>query len=125
MDDITSHKRIIVVEESRDAANLTIALLAQQDHIAIAASDGPECLALAAQLIPDAILLDLSMPEMDNFYVAEALRKHPQLHNVALIALASGIDDVTLERTEEAGFSRHLVKPISVEAIIQTVSSVT
>lgn len=117
-----SPKRILVVDDNRDAADLTAALLEMHGHLAFAAYGGTTCIARAAELVPDVILLDLSMPDLDGFSVAAALSQYPQLKSTALVALTARSDAETRARTAAAGFREHLVKPIPIEKILQTLN---
>lgn len=118
-------KRVLVVDDNRDAADMTVALLQFYGHMALAAYGGQECIQRAADLIPDVILLDLSMPGMDGFSVAASLSRSPALKSIPLIALTARNDADTLARTAAAGFREHLVKPIPIEQIVQTLNSYT
>ena len=118
-------KRVLVVDDNRDAADMTVALLQFYGHMALAAYGGQECIQRAADLIPDVILLDLSMPGMDGFSVAASLSQSPALRRIPLIALTARNDADALARTAAAGFREHLVKPIPIEQIVQTLNSYT
>ena len=89
-------KRVLVVDDNRDAADMTVALLQFYGHMALAAYGGQECIQRAADLIPDVILLDLSMPGMDGFSVAASLSRSPALKSIPLIALTARNDADTL-----------------------------
>jgi CheY-like chemotaxis protein len=116
-------KRILVVDDNRDAADITAALLEMHGHIAFAVYGGKDCIQRAAALVPDIILLDLSMPVIDGFEVAASLSQYPQLRSVVLVALTARSDAETRARTAAAGFREHLVKPIQIEKIVQAVNS--
>jgi CheY-like chemotaxis protein len=123
MASISLPKRILVVDDNRDAADLTAALLAMYGHTAVAAYGGAECVQLAGELVPDVILLDLGMPDVDGFAAAVRLRNFPQLDNTAVVALTARSDEATRARTAAAGFKLHLVKPMPVEAILVALDS--
>ena len=118
-------KRILVVDDNRDAADITAALLEMHGHIALAVYGGKDCIQRAADLVPDVILLDLSMPVVDGFEVAASLSQYPQLRSVVLVALTARSDAETRARTAAAGFREHLVKPIPIEKIVQTLNACT
>lgn len=118
-------KRILVVDDNRDAADMTVALLQIYGHMALAAYGGQECVQRATDLLPDVILLDLSMPGMDGFSVAACLSQSAKLKCIPLIALTARNDADTRARTTAAGFREHFVKPIPIEQILQTLNSYT
>ena len=83
------------------------------------AHTGHEALSLARTFAPDAMFLDIGMPEMNGYEVAKALRQIPSLAAARLIALTGwgGEQDRALSR--EAGFDQHLIKPVDL-TIIET-----
>jgi CheY-like chemotaxis protein len=58
------------------------------------------------------VLLDISMPEMDGYEVARAIRRNPALAGVRLVAMTGWGQDEDRRRTREAGFDEHLIKPV-------------
>lgn len=116
-----SPKRILVVDDNRDAADLTAQLLEMHGHIAAAAHDGHKGVELAIEFVPDVVLLDISMPGLDGFDVAKALRQMPVLQKSVLIAYTARNDEATKVRALASGFDRYLSKPSKLEIILQTV----
>lgn len=114
-------KRILVVDDNHDAADLTAQLLEMHGHIAAAAYDGQQGIEVAIQFLPDVVLLDIAMPGLDGFDVATALRQVPALQKSVLIAYTARNDDATRARAATSGFDRHLVKPARLDVILQTV----
>jgi signal transduction histidine kinase/DNA-binding response OmpR family regulator len=104
--------RILIVDDNTDAAELLGESLRALGHTARIAFDGPSALQVATQFLPEAALVDLGLPVMDGFEVARALRSIPQIQNVALAAVTGYGQEGDRERTREAGFEEHLVKPV-------------
>ena len=107
-----SGRRILVVDDNVDAARLTAEALEAIGHDARVAFDGPAAIELAGTFRPDVALLDLGLPLMDGYEVAQRLRagaagKPPLLVAVTGYGLASDH-----ERTNAAGFQAHVVKPV-------------
>jgi two-component system CheB/CheR fusion protein len=75
------------------------------------AHDGPEALSIAAEFRPDVVMLDLALPGMDGYEVAQRLRALPGLEGVALLALTGYADDEHRRRCDGAGFAFYFVKP--------------
>ena len=75
------------------------------------ASDGQEGIELAENFQPDVILMDLGMPRMNGFDAARHIRKQPWGKNTLLVALTGWGQDDDKQRTKDAGFDHHLVKP--------------
>lgn len=110
-------RRVLVVDDNRDAADSLAALLRLQGHAARIAYDGPAGLAAAAEFAPDVVLLDLGMPGMDGYEVARRIRAAPGLRGVALAALTGWGQPEDRRRTAAAGFDHHLVKPVEPAAL--------
>jgi CheY-like chemotaxis protein len=118
-----SPKRILVVDDNRDAADLTAELLELHGHITAAAYGGKEGIQAAIDFDPDMVLLDLGMPEVDGYAVARTLRHMPQFRQPVLIAYTAWNDAETRQRTKAHGFDQHMVKPANLESILAMVES--
>ncbi len=112
-DEAPSLLRVLVVDDNADAANSLAALLELQGHAAAVAHDGAEGLALAQSFRPDVAILDIGMPRMDGVEAARHLRALPGGDRVLLLALTGLGQAADRERTREAGFDHHLVKPLN------------
>jgi CheY-like chemotaxis protein len=82
------------------------------------AYDGPEALETAEVFRPDVILLDIGLPGMDGNEVARRLRGRPEFAETLLVALTGWGQEADVERSREAGFDHHLVKPADPDAIL-------
>lgn len=105
-------QRILVVDDNADAAESLAALLRVYGHDARVARDGPAALDLAATFRPTVAFLDIAMPEMDGYEVARALRRMPEGHEALLIAVTGFGRDEDRRRALDAGFDRHVTKPL-------------
>jgi CheY-like chemotaxis protein len=77
------------------------------------ANDGFSGLERARAMLPDVILTDLGMPQMDGYHFAEEVRRLPGLNRVPLVAISGYGQAKDRQRSFEAGFERHLTKPIN------------
>ncbi|WP_437669067.1 hybrid sensor histidine kinase/response regulator [Sorangium sp. So ce131] len=109
--------RVLVVDDNRDSAESMAMLIRRMGNEVHLAFDGPSALDLAAQLRPDAVLLDIGMPGMTGHDVARELRRIPDLAGLSLIAMTGYGQDADRRATQEAGFDVHLVKPISADVL--------
>jgi CheY-like chemotaxis protein len=110
-------RRILVIEDNRDAAHSLRDVLKFYGHQAVVAYDGPGGLALARTFRPDAVLCDIGLPGMSGFEVAQAFRADPELRGIFLVALSGYARDEDRRRAQEAGFQRHLAKPPDLEQL--------
>jgi len=104
-------RRVLVIDDNRDAADSTRMLLDTLGAEAIATYDGVSGLATIKAWRPDLVLLDLGMPGMDGFEVARVIRADADLADLPVVALTGWGQQQDRRRTQEAGFDHHLVKP--------------
>jgi CheY-like chemotaxis protein len=110
-------RRILVVDDHADAAEVLAEWLRTRGHDVRAARDGQEGVAMARAFRPDVVLLDLQLAgAMDGYDVAWRLRQEPSLESVQLVAL-SGFDREDCPDDRHAVFDAHLVKPVNVAAL--------
>jgi CheY-like chemotaxis protein len=83
------------------------------------AHGGVEAVQVAKQFFPQAMILDLGMPEMDGYAVARVIREDHALTNTRLIALSGYGQPEDRRRTAEAGFEEHLIKPVEPEKLLE------
>jgi CheY-like chemotaxis protein len=104
--------RVLVIEDNSDAAETLGDLLRLFGHEAKVALSGPAGLETARSLRPDVVLCDISLPGMDGYAVAGSLRSEPATQATRLVALTGYGRDSDRQRTRDAGFDLHLVKPV-------------
>jgi CheY-like chemotaxis protein len=104
--------KVLVVDDNADAANSTASLLEIYGHKTRVAYDGPSALQAVHEFTPEVVLLDLGLPVVDGFDVAKRLRGERAFGNPLLVALTGYGQEADRQRTLEAGFDYHLVKPV-------------
>jgi CheY-like chemotaxis protein len=107
-----SSRRVLLVDDNRDSVETLSMLLRIKGHDARIAESGEEAIAAADEYQPNVVLLDLSLPGMDGFEVAQELRKRPYGANVVLVALTGWSGREVQAKAAEAGFDFHLLKPV-------------
>jgi PAS domain S-box-containing protein len=110
-------RRVLVVDDSPDAADSLALWLKIEGHEVRTAPDGPTALEAAAAFRPEVIFLDIGLPRMDGYEVARRLRGQLGLRDATLIAVTGYGQEEDRRRAEEAGFDAHLVKPADPEAL--------
>ena len=104
-------RRVLVVDDNQDAADTLGALLSTLGATVSVAHSGPAALEALDSFRPDAVVLDIGMPEMDGYEVAKSIRATPRHHGVLLIALTGWGQEADQLRSRAAGFDHHVVKP--------------
>jgi CheY-like chemotaxis protein len=120
----TPGRRILVVDDNVDAAASLTLVLRAGGHEVRMAHDGPAALLEAQAFRPEFVFLDLGLPKMNGYEVAKNLRAGNPRDGLTLIALTGyGADDVQ-QRTREAGFDHHLVKPVGPDVIERLIAQI-
>ena len=107
---------VLIVDDDEKNRKLARDVLRSAGLRTIEAASGGEGVAVAAELLPDVILLDLRLPDMDGTEVASALRDGARTGRIPVIALSALRDDGDHDALSAAGFAGRLEKPIDVRA---------
>jgi two-component system CheB/CheR fusion protein len=110
-------RRVLVIEDSPDAADGLRDALAIGGHDVAIAYDGPSGIAKAHSFHPSVVICDIGLPGMDGFQVARAFRSDADLRDTYLVALTGYAQPEDRQRAAEAGFDRHVAKPVSIETL--------
>lgn len=110
-------RRVMVIDDNKDAAESMSMLFELWGHEVMCAYDGRAALAAAPKYRPDAVFLDIGLPGMDGYEIAERLRELPESADTVLVALTGYGQDEDRRRSREAGFDHHLVKPVAPETL--------
>jgi CheY-like chemotaxis protein len=116
-------RKLLVVDDNRDAAESMSMLLEMWGHEVAYAYDGPSALITAQQLRPQAVFLDIGLPGMDGYEVAERLRALPEGKDAVLIAITGYGQEDDRRRSQRAGIDHHLVKPVAPDALRRLIDS--
>jgi CheY-like chemotaxis protein len=115
--DCKSCKSVLVVDDDADSVAMLSVFLDLMGHLVHAAANGREAIRSAAELNPDVILLDLSMPEMSGYEAARQIRDL-QLPRRPLIVAATGRNGANDRMAcEQAGIDVHLAKPLELDVL--------
>jgi two-component system, chemotaxis family, CheB/CheR fusion protein len=118
--------KILVVDDSRDAADTCAILLELSGHHVQTAYTGHRALELADSFRPHVLLLDIGLPDFDGYQLARKIRATPWGRGTVLIAVTGWGQEADRRRAFEAGFDQHLTKPIAaetVESLLQSLST--
>ncbi|HKP61751.1 MAG TPA: ATP-binding protein [Polyangiales bacterium] len=113
-------RRILIVDDNEDAAELLAAILGDLGHETRVAADGPTAISLIDQFAPDVALLDIGLPVMDGYELAQHLRVRAgaRLQMYALTGYGQADDR---ERARAAGFDGHFVKPLDLTTLMRAI----
>ncbi len=115
--------RVLVVDDCPDTRDSLRMLLELWGHEVAEAEDGADALESALIFLPDVVLLDIGLPDLDGYQVGRQLRCLPGLENAVLIAATGFGQPRDVARCHEAGFSFHLLKPFDLERLKQLLST--
>jgi CheY-like chemotaxis protein len=117
--------RVLVVDDNVDTVTTLALLVTESGHDVRTAYDGPAVLEAALDYRPNVVLLDIGLPGLNGFEIAKRLRQHPALQNTVLVAMTGygGVSD--LQRSFEAGFDHHLIKPGDFGKILQILATLS
>lgn len=110
--------RVLIVDDSRDAAELLAELLGAHGYLTSVAYDGYMALDAALTFEPHIVILDLGMPRFSGHEVAPMLRQVKKLKNARMIALTGWDDSEARALTSRVGFDAHLAKPVEMDELL-------
>jgi PAS domain S-box-containing protein len=113
----SAKRRVLVVDDNADALESLTRLVNLMGNEVRQAHDGLEAIEVARTFQPEIVLMDLGMPNLNGYEAARRMRQEPWARDVALIATTGWGQDEDRRRTAEAGFDRHLVKPIEMASL--------
>jgi signal transduction histidine kinase/ActR/RegA family two-component response regulator len=115
-------RRVLVVDDNRDAALALTELLGLTGCRADSAASGLEALAAASTGMFDAVLLDLDLPDLSGYEVADRLRRQPATRDLLIVAVSGFGDEGARERSRQSGIEHHLVKPVALEQLLRVLT---
>jgi len=120
----TAGRRVLIVDDNRDAADTMAEVLRMMGHEVFTAYDGVEGLAQAEATRPEVVVLDLGMPRLDGYGACRALRESAWGRAMTVLALSGWGQPADMERATQSGFDGHLVKPVSPDVLARTIEHV-
>lgn len=117
-------RRVLIVDDNEDAANSLAMILNLGGHETASVYTAVDALQRAASFRPDVVLLDIGLPGMDGYEVAQKLRELPGLRDIRLVAVTGyGRSDDRI-RARDAGFDDHLTKPVEFAVLERTLAGI-
>jgi two-component system CheB/CheR fusion protein len=113
----SERRRIVVVDDQEDSREMLKLLLEARDHEVMDAADGPTALEVIEKMRPDVAFIDIGLPVMTGYEIAQRIRAQRELDDVFLVALTGYGAPGDVIAVKEAGFDEHLVKPADLRRI--------
>ncbi len=115
-------RRVLLIEDSEDAREMLRMTLELAGHVVYDAGDGARGLELLDVEHPDVAIIDISLPRMDGYQVAQRIREQPYGRGMLLLALTGYGSPDDSRRSAESGFDYHLVKPVDPDHLARLIS---
>ena len=112
---------ILVIEDNLDNLEMVIFLLERDGFLTIKATDGRSGLELARSQQPDLILMDLTIPEIDGWHLAQQLKKDSTTANIPLLAMTAHILPGDRKKALDSGCDGYITKPLDIPNFIPTI----
>jgi CheY-like chemotaxis protein len=109
--------RVLVVDDNADIVDSLAMLLELEGYEVAKAGDGLQAVAAAGHFRPHLVLLDIGMPRLDGYGACRRIREQPWGKRMRIVALTGWGQDDIRRKCDEAGFDRHLVKPVEPAAL--------
>lgn len=120
----TNKTKILVVDDEPNIVQTLQDRLEMNEYIVVTASNGKEGLNVALKESPDIILLDVIMPIMDGHEMLEALRRHPDGKDIAVIMLTARNQTNDIARANVCGIEDYIVKPFDLSKLLEKIESI-
>jgi PAS domain S-box-containing protein len=114
--------RVLIADDNHDAAVSLSMLLQSMGHDTRIVHDGIEALEAAELFRPDVVLLDIGMPRLDGYETARRMAGEPWAATTQIVAVTGWGQETDRQRAKDAGFHRHLVKPVDLDALREVLS---
>jgi CheY-like chemotaxis protein len=114
--------RVLVVDDNVDSAETMAQFLGIVGYETLTAHDGLAAVSAAASFKPNVVLLDIGLPHLSGHEAAKRIRTGPGGEEMLLIALSGWGQAEDRQKSKEAGFDRHFVKPVELETLLQAVA---
>jgi signal transduction histidine kinase/ActR/RegA family two-component response regulator len=116
---VAAATRVLVVDDNEDAGRALAELLGLKGCATSTVASGEDALAAARAAMPDVVLLDLDLPDLSGYEVAERLRQEGGLERLLIVAVSGFGDEQARDRCRQSGIDHHLLKPVDLEELLR------
>ncbi|MGA2253983.1 MAG: ATP-binding protein [Thermoguttaceae bacterium] len=117
------HRRVLIVDDNTAVAKVLLEIISRWDHEVCIAHTGEAALKMAKTHHPHVVFLDIGLPDITGYQVAEQLRRQPEFSHTLLVAVTGYGQAEDRRRSRKAGFNHHLVKPVTPEILQDLLAS--
>jgi CheY-like chemotaxis protein len=114
-------RKILLVEDNRDTVDMLQMMLDHMGYYCIAATNGKQGLIIAASQLPDLILLDITLPDMDGFAAARQIRQNPKTHSIPILATTGRASVKDQEECLQNGCNDYISKPFTPKQLVSRI----
>lgn len=112
---------VLLIEDNDDARELFAMMLESSGYNVLQADNGATGVRIAAEEVPEIAFIDIGLPGMNGFQVAAQIRSNPTTKSISLVALSGYGTENDIQQSANAGFDRHLVKPVKLADLVATI----
>ena len=116
-------RRVLIVDDNEDGAESLATLLTLTGHETHTAHDGLKAMEAAERLRPDIVLLDIGLPGLNGYEVCRRIREQPWGKDLVLVAVTGWGQQEDRNRSREAGFNTHIVKPVEYAGLMSLLAT--
>lgn len=116
-------KCILYIEDNDTNRMLVRRVLTAEGYTLLEAADGPAGVRAAEEHLPDLILMDINLPELDGYQVTSHLKSNPQLSHIPVIAITANVMQGDREKSLDAGCDGYIQKPIDIDRLPEQVAN--
>jgi two-component system, cell cycle response regulator DivK len=114
-------KLILHVEDNLENRILIRRLLVSEGYVVLEAENARQALKILETQIPDMILMDINMPDVDGYTLTTKLKAQPNLHQVPIVAITANVMRGDRERVFQSGCNGYIEKPIDVDRFMDQI----
>jgi CheY-like chemotaxis protein len=119
----TSHLRVLIIEDDRPLASMLREAIEADGHEVRVAHDAPSAIATCEIFKPTTVLIDIGLPGMNGYALAEQLRERACADDIRIAAVTGNAMETDRGKSRVAGFDRHITKPVDLAALGRLLSA--
>ncbi|MUG97839.1 response regulator [Scytonema sp. UIC 10036] len=117
-------KKILVIEDEAESREMFLECLKEEGFCAIGAANGRVGVQIAQEQLPNLVICDIKMPELNGYQVLNTLRQNPATAKIPLIFVSAGTSDVERRYGIELGANDYLIKPCTADDLVTAIAKI-